>query len=99
MNKREKFLLYFVVLFVIIPGGISFFIKIVSYFMVGLEEGMSGFALPFINYLFIAMGFVFLFVWAYLRGHFEDIEKPAHDMLERNAMYDEIEERGGKTQI
>ncbi len=96
MNSREKFLLYFVVFFVIIPGAISFFVKVASYFMVEVESGMSGFALPFFNYLFVAMGFVALFVWAYLKGHFKDIERPAHDMLERDEILDGIEraERG-----
>ncbi len=82
MSRREKALLYFVVLFVIIPGGISFFVKVASYFMVEVEEGMSGFALPFFNYLFVALGFVCLFIWAYLKGHFKDIERPALEMLE-----------------
>ncbi len=82
MGRKERLLLYFVILFVILPGGISFLVKVASYFMVEVEEGMSGFALPFFNYLFVALGFVCLFVWAYLRGHFRDIERPAVEMLE-----------------
>lgn len=83
MNKRDKIIFYVVIFFIIIPGAISFLFKIASYFMVEVQAGMSGFALPFFNYLFVALGFVSLFIWAYLEGHFKDIESPAIEMLER----------------
>ncbi|MBF0541148.1 MAG: cbb3-type cytochrome oxidase assembly protein [Nitrospirae bacterium] len=95
MNKRDKIIFYVVVFFILIPGAISFLIKIGSYFMVEVEEGMSGFALPFFNYLFVALGFVALFVWAYLEGHFRDIERPAIEMLEREQRYEEEFLKGG----
>lgn len=93
MSKRDKIITYFMIIFVILPGGVSFIAKIASYFMVEMEEGMSGFALPFFNYLFIALGFVCLFVWAFLSGHFKDIDKPAHDMLEMERKYEDSELR------
>ncbi len=91
MCKRDKILLYVVLIFVIIPGGISFFVKVVSYFMVEVDEGMSGFALPFFNYIFVAMGFVCLFGWACLQGHFKDIDKPALEMLRTEAELEKYE--------
>lgn len=77
------------ILFVILPGGISFVVKVGSYFMVEMEEGMSGFAMPFFNYLFVAMGFILLFVWAFLKGHFKDIDKPSYDMLRMEQSFED----------
>jgi len=92
MNRRDKFIFYFVLLVVIIPGAISFVVKVAAFFMVEVKDGLAGFALPYFNYLFIAIGFVFLFVWAYFKGHFNDIEKPALEMLEMNERFEKQEQ-------
>jgi hypothetical protein len=94
MNKRDKIIFYVVIFCIIIPGAISFLIKVGAYFMVEVEEGMSGFALPFFNYLFVALGFVALFIWAYLEGHFKDIERPAYEMLELEMEFQAQELKG-----
>ncbi len=94
MSKRDKIITYIMIFLVILPGGLSFFAKVGSYFMVEMEEGMSGFALPFFNYLFIALGFVSLFIWAYLKGHFKDIEKPSYDMMEMEQSFEDSDLRG-----
>tara|TARA_Y100000031_G_C7913474_1_gene244938 strand:+ start:104 stop:478 length:375 start_codon:yes stop_codon:yes gene_type:complete len=91
MNRRDKCLFYFVVLFVIVPGAISFFVKVVSYFIAAGEEGMAGFAHPYINYLCVILGFLFLFNWAFLKGNFNDIEKPAIEMLKMNEEFEKME--------
>lgn len=93
MSKRDKLIAYFMIIFVILPGGLSFIAKIASYFMVETEEGMSGFALPFFNYLFVALGFVCLFVWAFLSGHFKNIDNPSHDMLEMEKSFEDSDLR------
>lgn len=93
MSKRDKIITYFMIIFVIIPGGLSFIAKIASYFMVEMEEGMSGFALPFFNYLFIAIGFICLFIWAFFMGHFKDIDKPSYDMLEMERSFEDSDLR------
>ena len=84
---------------VILPGGISFTSKMIAYSKVELvEDGMAGFALPFINYIFVALGFVALFAWAFFMGHFRDIEQPSYDMLNREMTFDdcdpELKEKG-----
>ena len=89
MSKRDKIITFIMVVFVILPGGISFFTKVATYFMVEMEEGMSGFALPFFNYLFVAMGFICLFVWAFFMGHFRNIDKPSYDMLEMDRSFED----------
>ncbi len=93
MSRRDKVITYIMIFLVILPGGISFFIKVGSYFMVEVEEGMSGFALPFFNYLFVALGFVSLFVWAFLRGHFRDINRPSQEMLEMERSFEDSDLR------
>ncbi len=93
MSKRDKIITYVMIFIVIIPGGLSFIAKVASYFMVEVEEGMSGFALPFFNYLFVALGFVCLFIWAYLVGHFKDIEKPSYDMMEMDKSFEDSDLR------
>ncbi|MBI4848534.1 MAG: hypothetical protein HY808_08195 [Nitrospirae bacterium] len=96
MSKRDKIIAYCMIIFVIIPGGISFIAKVGSYFMVEMEEGMSGFAMPFFNYLFVAMGFVCLFVWAFFMGHFKDIDKPSYDMLEMEKSFEDSDLKQGE---
>ena len=41
-----------------------------------------------LNYLFVAGGFAFLFLWALSRGQFKDVEEPKYRMLQRNLELD-----------
>lgn len=93
MSKRDRIIAYFMIFMVILPGGLSFLAKVASYFMVEMEEGMAGFALPFFNYLFVALGFVSLFIWAFLRGHFKEINRPSYDMLEMERSFEDSDLR------
>lgn len=99
MTFRDKIITFIMVFVVILPGGISFIAKMVAYSRVELvEDGMAGFALPFINYIFVALGFVALFIWAFFMGHFRDIEQPSFDMLNLEMTFDdcdpELKEKG-----
>jgi hypothetical protein len=99
MSLRDKIITFIMVFIVILPGGVSFTAKMIAYSKVELvEDGMAGFALPFINYIFVALGFVALFVWAFFMGHFRDIEQPSFDMLNREISFDdcdpELKEKG-----
>lgn len=99
MTLRDKIITIIMIFAVILPGGISFVSKMVAYSKVELvEDGMAGFALPFINYIFVALGFVALFTWAFFMGHFRDIEQPSYDMLNREMSFDdcdpELKEKG-----
>ncbi len=92
MSRKDKIITFIMVFFVILPGGISFISKMIAYSKVELvEDGMAGFALPFINYIFVALGFVALFIWAFFMGHFRDIEQPAFDMLNREISFDDCD--------
>ncbi len=92
MNRRDKIITIIMIFAVILPGGISFISKMIAYSKVELvEDGMAGFALPFINYIFVALGFVALFTWAFFMGHFRDIEQPSFDMLNREMSFDDCD--------
>ncbi len=92
MTFRDKIITLIMIFLVILPGGVSFIAKMIAYSKVELaEDGMTGFALPFINYIFVALGFVALFVWAFFMGHFRDIEQPSFDMLNREMTFDDCD--------
>ena len=46
-----------------------------------------------LNYLLVAAGFGCLFLWAFLRGHYRDVEAPKHRMLELQRIIDLQEAR------
>ncbi len=92
MTRRDKIITIIMVFFVILPGGISFIAKMIAYSKVELvEDGLAGFALPFINYIFVALGFVALFIWAFFMGHFRNMEQPSYDMLNREMSFDDCD--------
>ena len=79
------------VVFVLAAGGLFFF-KLFSFLATIKRDELAGFAFdPIVQYGFVAMGFLCLLVWAYLTGQFRDIERPKHDMLEREIRHDHAE--------
>ncbi len=45
---------------------------------------------PIVNYLLASTGFLFLFIWAAMRGMFRDIEQPKYTMLENEQRLDAV---------
>ena len=86
----------------ILTAGSAFVLKLFDFFVTATTEGsasLGSFLIPVLNYLFVAGGFAFLFLWAYSRGQFRDVEAPKLRMLELNAQYDRLweeEQRGGR---
>jgi hypothetical protein len=57
------------------------------------EDG--GFAVaPILNYLFVSLGFLLLFLAAIAQGMFRDIEQPKRDLLAREQFLDQLESTG-----
>lgn len=57
------------------------------------EDG--GFAVaPILNYLFVSLGFLLLFLAAIAQGMFRDIEQPKRDLLVREQFLDDLERSG-----
>lgn len=80
----------------ILTAGSAFGMKLVDFYITATRKGSSAlgsFLVPVMNYLCIAAGFAALFVWAYARGQFRNVEEPKHRMLEQNRLYDEEWER------
>ena len=79
----------------VITAGSAFLMKLIDFYITATREGtaaLGSFLVPVMNYLFVAAGFGALFVWAYLRGEFRDVEGPKYKMLEQNLRW-EREER------
>ena len=49
-----------------------------------------------LNYLLVAAGFACMFLWAYFKGHFRDLEAPKYRMLEMQREIDRGELRDGQ---
>lgn len=73
-------------------SGLGFSVKIYEFAEDMLKDQGIGFAgAHLVTYLFVAGGFVLLLAGTFLRGHYADIEKPKHDMLEREMQHDRLE--------
>ncbi|MBL8804709.1 MAG: hypothetical protein JNN27_22125 [Planctomycetes bacterium] len=65
-------------------AGCMFFFKLHEFLRTIKKDELAGFAFdPILTYGFVALGFFFLLVWAFLTGQFKDIEKTKHEMIER----------------
>ena len=81
---------------VILVAGTAFIFKLIEFTVIATQKGpdaMGSFLIPVLNYLFVAAGFLCLFLWAYFTGQFRDVEAPKYRMLE---MQDEFDRRDGK---
>ena len=77
-------------------AGCMFVFKLFAFLRTIERDEMAGFAFdPIVVYGFVAMGFLFLLIWAYMTGQFRDIERPKYEMLERfrQQELEEAEER------
>ncbi len=89
----RKFLWIFSVFMVLVAGS-GFLFKLIEFIVTATSQGkdaLSSFLLPVLNYLLVAAGFFCLFLWAYFRGQFRDLEAAKYRMLELNAEVDRME--------
>jgi uncharacterized membrane protein len=76
----------------VVTAGTAFVFKLVDFFITATSEGpgaLASFLIPVMNYLLVATGFAFLFVWAYTRGQFRNVEDPKYRMLELNRLVEQ----------
>ncbi len=91
--SARKFLWIFSVFMVLVAGS-GFLFKLIEFTATAISQGknaLASFLWPVLNYLLVAAGFFCLFLWAYLRGQFRDLEAAKFRMLELNAEVNEIE--------
>lgn len=73
-------------------AGASFAYKIVEFILTLDSPEAPGFAVvPVITYFIVALGYVLLFLWAFLEGQFAHMERPKDQLLRREA---DLERRG-----
>jgi len=90
-SAANRFVWGFGVVMVIIAGG-GFLMKLIEFVTVLLSDEPMQFAfLPVVTYLMVAAGYACLFFWAYISGHFKNIEAPKYRMLQ---MQNEIDRTG-----
>lgn len=91
-SKSARLFLWVFSILMIVTAGSAFGMKLIDFYVTATREGSSAlgsFLVPVMNYLFVAAGFAALFVWAYSRGQFRNVEAPKYRMLEQNALCDE----------
>ena len=79
---------------VVIVAGAAFLMKLVDFWVTATTDGpdaLGSFLIPVLNYLLVAGGFAFMFLWAYSKGHFRDLEAPKYRMLEMQREIDRAE--------
>jgi hypothetical protein len=81
----------------VLTAGTAFVFKLIEFVHVATRPGadaLASFLIPVLNYLIVAAGFGCLFLWAYSRGEFRDVERTKLRMLE---MQDEIDRHEART--
>jgi hypothetical protein len=77
-------------------GGATFLFKLWEFVDTASRGDLPGFAFAtVVSYFIVTAGFLCLAGWAFLSGHYRDIEAPKHRLLETEARYDRLEQRGG----
>ncbi len=84
----QKIMSWLVVLAVFI-GGATFVHKLIEFGRTAGRDDMPGFALVSVVPYFVAtFGFLLLAIWAFLSGHFKDIEEPKYRLLDQEKEYE-----------
>lgn len=81
----------FIFLFVV---GSIIAVRTVAYLQAGFE--LKGFLVQVITYVIALTGWLLLFVYAYVKGDFKDIEGPKYDLLEREEKIVKAEKKAGR---
>lgn len=77
----------------IVLAGFGFVYKLTEFIISWVTSDGADFAItPIATYLAVALGYMFLFIWAWKRGMFRDIEGPKYRMLEMQDEFDALEE-------
>ncbi|MEE9219287.1 MAG: hypothetical protein V3U98_09500 [Acidobacteriota bacterium] len=79
----------------VVGGGITFCLKLYEFVRTANSGEMPGFAFAtVISYFIVTAGFLCLVMWAFLRGHYHDIEEPKYRLLQTEASLDRLEASG-----
>ncbi|HBB41344.1 MAG: hypothetical protein COW73_11900 [Nitrospirae bacterium CG18_big_fil_WC_8_21_14_2_50_70_55] len=93
--RDSRVLTWFAIL-VVVCAGMGFFYKLTEFIRTMLANEIQGFALISVStYLVVAIGYLCLFIWSYLQGHYRDVEGPKYWLLEHEAELDAEHRRTG----
>jgi len=63
-------------------GGLTFCLKLYDFIKTASQGDLPGFAFAtVVSYFIVTVGFLCLALWAFLRGHYDDIEEPKYRLL------------------
>ncbi|HIE58975.1 MAG TPA: hypothetical protein EYH43_05165 [Persephonella sp.] len=93
-QKTVALLIMFIFLFVV---GTIIATRTVAYLDAGMSGSeLKGFLVEVITYVIALTGWLFLFIYSYLKGDFKDIEAPKYEILEMEEKVIKAEKEGGK---
>jgi len=82
MKRSYRPLITWTVLGAVAVGGVTFCLKLYEFIRTANEGALPGFAFATVFSYFIATaGFLCLAIWAYLKGHYHDLEEPKFRLL------------------
>lgn len=77
---------------IIAVAGLAFAFKLYEFFYdLSSQQGFRFAGAHLATYLLVAAGFFLLLFYAFLKGHFSNIEQPKHDILDSERRYDRAE--------
>jgi len=94
IERGTRVFLWIFSVLMILTAGSAFVFKFCEFFYIATTSGadaMGSFLIPLANYLIVAAGFGCLFLWAYSRGQFRDVESTKLRMLEMQEHIDRME--------
>ncbi len=90
--NKSRMLSVVVVGFAVLAAGTTFMYKLYEYIAAAATGHMPGIiSATVLPYFFISTGFLLLAGWAWLGGHYKDIEEPKRDMLRQEEEYERME--------
>jgi hypothetical protein len=76
-------------------GGLSFFYKLYEFIVAANRGDLPGFAFAtVVSYFIVTLGFLCLVLWAFLKGHYTDIEEPKYRLQQTEDALDRLEAGG-----
>lgn len=95
-SRRARVFLWVFSVILVVTAGTAFMFKLIEFFYTATTDGseaLASFLIPVLTYLTVAAGFGCMFAWAFLRGHYSDVEAPKYRMLEMQEQIDLAQSR------
>jgi len=94
LKKKERLLIFALAFLMIFSVGTAIIIKTFDY--IETQTDMESFFLVAIARIFTILGFLFIIIFAFLKGDFRNIEKPKTDILDLHEKIEKLEKENKK---